>query len=244
MGMGSHEKTFGETDIWLTPRYILDALGEFDLDPAAAPDFHLWPTAKAHITLPDDGLVADWTNQRIWLNPPYSRNVIGRWMEKLSRHNGVALIFARTETSFFQDYIWSRADAALFLRGRLNFHRPDGKRSRRNAGAPSVLVAYGADNAECLHQCELDGRFIPIAPHAALFVFAKEIERYTEQTWIELVREIFKDLGGKASLQQIYQRIEDHPKTRGRMHWKAKVRQSVVLAGARRVGTAQYQLAI
>jgi hypothetical protein len=38
-GISGHEQPYkGETNDWLTPRYILDALGKFDLDPCAALD--------------------------------------------------------------------------------------------------------------------------------------------------------------------------------------------------------------
>lgn len=32
----------GDTDTWLTPRWILDTLGPFDLDPCAASEIPTW----------------------------------------------------------------------------------------------------------------------------------------------------------------------------------------------------------
>lgn len=55
------------------------------------------------------------------------------------------------------------ASALLFLRGRLFFHRADGRRAAHNAGAPSVLIAYGARDAELLRGCGLAGGFVPLA---------------------------------------------------------------------------------
>jgi hypothetical protein len=72
---------------------------------------------------------------------------------------GTALIFARTETSWFIQTVWQRADAALFLHGRVNFHHRDGSRAEWNGGAPSVLVAYGKEDAEVLRRCGLPGTF-------------------------------------------------------------------------------------
>jgi hypothetical protein len=147
------------TDTWLTPPHILDALGSFDLDPCAAPEPRPWATARHHIALPDDGLAHDWRG-RVWLNPPYSRQAV-RWIERLADHGtGTALIFARTETSWFVDQIWRRADALLFLAGRVFFHRSDGSRAADNGGAPSALVAYGADDAARLASCGLPGSFV------------------------------------------------------------------------------------
>ena len=55
MSMGSHQKTIGDTQTWLTPPHVTDALGAFDLDPCAAPEPRPWDTARVHITLPKDG---------------------------------------------------------------------------------------------------------------------------------------------------------------------------------------------
>ena len=151
--MGSHESHRALTTTWLTPPHILDALGPFDLDPCGHPDWH---TARRRIILPDDGLAADWSG-RVWLNPPYGREAWG-WLAKLAAHgDGIALIFARTETEGFVREVWGKADAVLFLHGRLNFHRADGTRAESNAGAPSCLVAYGQGNVAALASCGLPG---------------------------------------------------------------------------------------
>lgn len=156
LAMGGHQSARMITDTWLTPPHIISALGEFDLDPCAAPEPRPWPTADVHYTLPTDGLAEPWFG-RIWLNPPYSREAV-KWLRKLSDHgHGTALVFARTETSWFIDTVWHKASAVLFLHGRLHFHHPDGHRAPANAGAPSCLVAYGRHDAEVLAQCGLDG---------------------------------------------------------------------------------------
>jgi hypothetical protein len=76
--------------------------------------------------------------------------------------HGTALIFARTETAAFFDGVWNAptAKAALFLQGRLWFRLPDGSPSRNNAGAPSVLVAYGEDDAQQLASSGIAGRLV------------------------------------------------------------------------------------
>lgn len=61
-GIGSHTKTRqGETNTWLTPRFIIDALGPFHLDPCAAPSPRPWDTAQIHYELPTDGLAEPWS---------------------------------------------------------------------------------------------------------------------------------------------------------------------------------------
>lgn len=42
-----------------TPREIIEALGEFDLDPCA-PMHPLWPTAKIMYNKQDNGLIQNW----------------------------------------------------------------------------------------------------------------------------------------------------------------------------------------
>lgn len=130
----------GKTNVWLTPRWILNELGEFDLDPCAHQG---WPTAYDHFY--ENGLLEDWYG-RVWLNPPYGRNV-GQWLNKLELHgNGIALIFARTDTSWFQSLSF---EAANFVKGRIKFLNQDLKEST-NAGVPSVLLAWGEENIEAI----------------------------------------------------------------------------------------------
>lgn len=153
-----NENRKSETTVWLTPPYILNALGEFDLDPCA-PINRPWDMAANHYTIEEDGLLQPWFG-RVWCNPPYGSEM-SAFLEKLSHHEGggIALIFARTETKAFFNYVWDRADALLFLKGRIRFHRPDGSLGD-NSGAPSVLVAYGKAEVESLRSSGLEGKLV------------------------------------------------------------------------------------
>lgn len=160
MSIGSHQSAAAFTTDWITPREILSALGTFDLDPCT-PVVMPWQTAAKRFTVDDDGLAQGWFG-RVWLNPPYGRE-IDAWMERMAKHRvGTALIFARTETAFWHNHIWPHATAILFLKGRLHFHYPDGRRAKANAGAPSVLIAYGDDDAAKLESSGIQGKFIRI----------------------------------------------------------------------------------
>ena len=133
---------------WLTPTPVVEALGRFDLDPCGAPGHDLADRTYL-IDRGEDGLELPWTG-RVWLNPPYGKEAYP-FLEKMADHgNGVALIFARTETAAFYRYVWDAADAVLFLRGRISFWDADKVPAKANAGAPSCLVAYGQDNVEAL----------------------------------------------------------------------------------------------
>lgn len=156
-GIGGHTRPVqGATDIWLTPPGIVRALGDFDLDPCAAPPPRPWDTAKDHIALPGNGLVAPWRG-RVWLNAPYSE--IERWLERLADHGrGTTIMFARTDTRWWHRLVFGRASAVRFLAGRPTFCRPDGTPGKGNSGGPIALAAYGDRDAEFLLACALGGR--------------------------------------------------------------------------------------
>lgn len=161
-GIGAHQSAQRQSDEWLTPRHVLDALGPFDLDPCASIEHSSWVDAARAYTAIDDGLSQDW-HGRVFLNPPYAD--AAPWMEKMALHGqGIALLFARCDTRMWFESIWPHATGFLFLAGRLTFVRADGERTKpgHNSGGPSVLVAYG-DDAEVLRSAKLDGAFVPSA---------------------------------------------------------------------------------
>lgn len=146
------------TDVWLTPPSLIQSLGEFDLDPCC-PNNLPWKTAKQYYSFDNnqDGLILPWFG-RIWLNPPYSNWV--PFLEKLKEHNnGIALIFARTETKGFFDHVWENADSILFLKRRVKFVKYD-LSAGGSSTAPSVLIAYGNNNTEALKNSGLEGKLI------------------------------------------------------------------------------------
>jgi hypothetical protein len=160
MSMGGHQSAIALKDEWLTPPHVIEALGAFTLDPSSPVD-RPWPTAGKHYTIFDDGLVQPWEG-RVWCNPPYGLEA-AKWLGRCVQHgNAIALIFARTETRMFFDHVWPKAQGVLFLEGRLYFHHVCGTRAAANSGAPSVLVAYGEQNAEVLKTCKLPGRYIAL----------------------------------------------------------------------------------
>lgn len=158
--MGSHQSARMMKDEWLTPPHIIKALGYFDLDPCS-PVNRPWPTATNHFTIEDNGLNKEW-NGRVFCNPPYGLES-AHWLKKLADHgDGIALIFARTETKMFFQHVWNKADALLFIEGRLYFHHLDGTVAKANAGAPSVLIAYGKRNVQALYDSGINGKVIEL----------------------------------------------------------------------------------
>jgi hypothetical protein len=163
--MGAHRSSPDSTDEWLTPPELLSRLGPFDLDPCT-PLAMPWSTAARRYTPEDDGLTQPWAG-RVWLNPPYGAQT-GRWLRRLATHgDGIALVFARTETSTFFRWVWPKADALLFIRGRLAFRRPDGSPAGHNSGGPSVLVAYGVGNYHWLRDSGIGGTVVRLTPDSS-----------------------------------------------------------------------------
>ncbi|NHM06658.1 adenine methyltransferase [Flavobacterium sp. CYK-4] len=142
---------------WLTPPELVKMLGDFDLDPCSpvnAPFYH----AKHYFTIQDDGLSKEWFG-RVYMNPPYGKGM-ELWMEKLKLHgNGIALIFARTETKCFFEHVWNDADGVLFVKGRIKFYHVSGVQAG-TPGAPSVFIAYGVENILALENSGIAGKLL------------------------------------------------------------------------------------
>ena len=144
---------------WLTPPDLVKKLGEFDLDPCCPvnpPFVH----AKSNFTIKDNGLKKEWFG-RVFCNPPYDRN-LNLWLDKLKRHgNGIAVLFARTETKLFFENVWDDADGILFVKGRIKFYHVNGTQGG-TPGAPSVIVAYGKNNAKALKNSGIEGKYLDL----------------------------------------------------------------------------------
>lgn len=160
----SFERAVNGKDEWLTPKYITDFF-DADLDPCS-PIERPWDTAKNHISLPTDGLLADWEGS-VFCNPPYGRETY-KWLDKCATHgNSIGLIFARTETIGFFEQVWDRAYGIFFFKGRLKFHHVTGEQGG-TAGAPSALVAYGFEAFTKLYEFsqKYNGKFISLLDNA------------------------------------------------------------------------------
>jgi hypothetical protein len=151
LGMGGHHATRGKTAEWYTPPHIFEALGiRFDLDPCAPVGGVPWVPAARSLSAADDGLSQPWEG-RVWLNPPYGP-ATATWVRRLAAHgDGIALVFARTDTTWFHETA-PAASALCFIAGRLTFvpQTPDMRSDTRtnfNAGAPSLLMAFGDECA-------------------------------------------------------------------------------------------------
>ena len=146
----------GDTNEWYTPPHIFEALGvEFDLDPCAPiEESKRTVPAKRYLTANDDGLFSPWgSEENVFVNPPYGPHT-AVWVSKLGLHGkGIALVFARTDTKWFQD-IGFLADAICFIRGRVQFIQEDGTLGS-GSSAGSCLIAWGEENVKALKASRL-----------------------------------------------------------------------------------------
>lgn len=240
-GIGGHHSHRSGTVEWLTPPSIIAALGPFDLDPCA-PIFQPYPTAARTFTQIDNGLIQRWDG-RVWLNPPYANGEIEKWLARMADHDrGTALIFARTETDAFWRYVWNGATALLFMRGRIHFHLPDGTRAGGNAGAPTVLCAYGADDADVMAACKVDGRFVPLRiPRSVVVSMLTNEASKSDVTWSAAIAEFFAGRSGPIPLDELYRHFSGHRKATANRNFDAKLRQQLQRGPYRRVGRGLWE---
>lgn len=144
-----------DKDTWLTPRWILDQLGAFDLDPCAAAIAPKWVGTAAVFTPENDGLHQPWKG-RVFMNPPFS--AAAKWIEKHADHGeGISLIPAAVESITWRKWIWSRSAAVFLLHGRVQFCNPDGSITSGRPLRGVALIAWSPRDTEILRKITCAG---------------------------------------------------------------------------------------
>ena len=141
----------GKTTEWATPPDVfkaLDAEFHFTLDPCAADWNH---KCAKYYTKDDDGLTKPWKGEVVFMNPPYG-DAIAEWvhkayMESLQGTVIVALLPVNTDTGWFQDYIYHKAEIR-FPRGRISFINKEGKKMS-GTNHCSMFVIWGNMTVTC-----------------------------------------------------------------------------------------------
>lgn len=137
-----------QTDVWITPQWIIDKLCYFDLDPCGylIDGFPIVATAKRYFTEVEDGLRQDWQGF-VFVNFPYSQSY--DWLKKCSEEYAkgnceiVILCFVRSDTDAWQHNLKGCTGLNLMDK-RIKFLDKFGK-EKSNGAAPSCLIAYGED---------------------------------------------------------------------------------------------------
>ena len=138
-----------KSQLWQTPESILDLVrqvGPIMLDPCTTADN---PTnALTFYTPANDGLSKPWAKQGVnYVNQPY--NECDKWVIKAVAESArsceiIMLIPARTDTKYYQDWIFPTARSICFIKGRLKFVDPT-LETKKNQPAPfpSALIYWG-----------------------------------------------------------------------------------------------------
>ena len=130
---------------WSTPQSLFDELNSefnFTLDPAST---HENAKCEKYYTQEDDGLNQPWADESVFCNPPYGRE-IGQWVKKayeeslLLREGVIVLLIpARTDTKYWHEYIFGKAEVR-FLKGRVKFGE-----AKQGAPFPSAVIVYNGN---------------------------------------------------------------------------------------------------
>lgn len=93
-----------------------------------------------------DGIRQDWSGRRVWMNPPYGRNILEECMKKAAESCDeakiiVALIPANTDTRWWHEYVKPCATVYL-LRGRVKFIDPSTGQEGGSPPGGSAIAVY------------------------------------------------------------------------------------------------------
>lgn len=130
-----------KSDQWSTPQKFFTELNNefnFTLDPCADESNY---KCNKYYTKEENGLAQDWGGHTVFCNPPYGKEIY-KWVEKSYNESKkkntvcVMLIPARTDTKYFHEYIYGKAEIR-FIKGRLKFGG-----SKNAAPFPSMVVIF------------------------------------------------------------------------------------------------------
>lgn len=126
---------------WYTPARHVElarrVLGTIDVDPASNDIAQQTVCAATYYTAETNGLDKEWRG-KVWMNPPYSRKLIGRFINKLVEEHAVgrtteAIVLTNNSTDTkWAALLFENAASLCFTLGRVKFVSP-------TKGCPSVL---------------------------------------------------------------------------------------------------------
>ena len=112
-----------------TPAELFNVLNDifaFDLDPAATAEN---AKCERYYSKDDDGLSQPWSASNVFVNPPYLRGQIKKWIEKAveevewsSRAGRVVMVLPCDPSTRWFKHVWVHARALWFASGRFKFN--------------------------------------------------------------------------------------------------------------------------
>lgn len=146
------------TDEWYTPLEFIEQFGKFDVDPCV-PINMKWKTAEVMYNKNDDGLSKEWEG-RIWLNPPYSKELISAFLKKMGEHkNGIALVLPKFTSKLFREEVFPNVDGIFILKNRIKFYDYNWIQ-QKSPIANSVLLVYGDSNISAVEKSGVEGTWL------------------------------------------------------------------------------------
>lgn len=148
-------KKLNTSDDFLTPAYLVESMGTFDLDPCSSMRQEKTLALQSYRYPEDDGLMLPW-HGCVFVNPPFSE--LQKWVSRFILHgNGVLLCPARIEVSWFWR-LWEHGDGFFFTKGPVKYNCPRGKNPPGFFGG--AFCAIGQHNVPRLRKIPLRGVLI------------------------------------------------------------------------------------
>lgn len=164
---------------WETPKELfekLDSEFHFSLDVCATAQN---TKCTKFFNKKTDGLKQDWNKNTCFMNPPYGR-IIKEWIKKAHEESlkgtiVVCLLPARTDTSWWHEYIIPFAKEIRFIKGRIKF-------SNNKCGAPfpSAIIIFQSPEHED-KPVEIYGKPIHGSPQVSRFICKFCKRKYNEK---------------------------------------------------------------
>lgn len=137
-------------DAWFTPEIVIDLarriLNGIDLDPFSSDDANLIVRANKYFTKEDNALLHSWHSKSVFMNPPYSRGLCSKAVEKFlyefrAKHfrRAIVLVNNMTDTQWFHD-LAKEANRRCDFKGRIAFVTADNKRISGNTRGQTFFL--------------------------------------------------------------------------------------------------------
>ncbi len=121
-----------DRDTWCTPKWLADALGHWEIDPCSNSRSHVQADERFDLSRGQDGLNALVAGvYRVFINPPYSRGQVIRWVNAYKHTRFCFLLRFDPSTEWFDELMRHTAVVAVPNR-RVNFEPPPGVESSSN----------------------------------------------------------------------------------------------------------------
>lgn len=172
MGNKPHVVNNSGNNEWYTPAPIIEAardvMGGIDLDPASCELANQTVKATKYYSIETNGLSHEW-HGRVWLNPPYIRELCSVFIQKLIREfylrrvtNACLLTNNASDTQWWKYAVYG-AQVVCFLEKRVKFYKPEG-----NTGSPlqgQTVMFFSFQKDDCNRFASVFGKLGTVLEH-------------------------------------------------------------------------------